>query len=134
MMFTLSPKSEKLLALGLSAFLLASIVGVIACIFALGLNWLQAATPVLRWDIVLFSNAVLLFAIGWTDFPAQIRRSVAVRIQVQCLVIWQALLALLVIATMEQASYAVLFSLFGPAVALMCYSGGSAYRALRAER
>jgi ABC-type transport system involved in multi-copper enzyme maturation permease subunit len=131
-MFTLSPKSEKVLAVGLSAFLLASIVGVIACIFALGSNWLQAATPVLRWDIVLFSNAVLLFVIGWTDFPEQIRRSMPVRRQVQCLTIWQALLALLVITTMEQASYAVLFSLFGPAVALMCYSGGSAYRALRA--
>ncbi len=132
MFTTFSPKSEKLLALGLSAFLLASIVGVIACIFALGLNWLQAASPLLRWDTVLLSNAVLLFAIGWTDFPAQIRLSVAARIQVQCLAIWQALLALLVITTMEQASYAVLFSLFGPAVALMCYSGGSAYRALRA--
>lgn len=82
-MFTLSPKSEKLLAAGLSAFLLASIVGVIACIFALGSNWLHAAAPVLCWDIVLFSNAVLLFAIGWTDFPEQIRRSMAVRRQVQ---------------------------------------------------
>lgn len=131
-MFTLSRKSEKLMAVGLSVFLLISIVGVIACIFALGSNWLRAATPVLRWDIVLFSNAVLLFAIGWTDFPEQIRRSVAVRRQVQCLTVWQALLALLVLVTIEQASYAVLFSLFGPAVALLCYSGGSAYRALRA--
>ena len=131
-MFTLSPKSEKMLALGLSAFLLASVVGVIACIFALGFNWLQAATPVLRWDVVLFSNAVLLFAIGFTDFPEQIRRSMAVRRQVQCLTIWQALLALLVLMTMEQASYAVLFSLFGPAVPLMSYSARSAYRALRA--
>ncbi len=131
-MLTLSPKSEKMLAAGLSTFLLASIVGVIACVFAMGSNWLQAATPVLRWDIVLFSNAVLLFVIGWTDFPERIRRSMAVRRQVQCLTIWQAWLALLVIMTIEQASYVVLFSLFGPAVALMCYSGGSAYRALRA--
>ena len=130
-MFTLSPKSEKALAVGLSAFLLASIVGVAACIFALGSNWLRAATPVLRWDMVLFSSAVLLFAIGWTDFPERIRRSMAVRRQVQCLTIWQVLPALLVLMTMEQASYVVLFSLFGPAVALMSYSAGSAYRALR---
>ena len=80
----------------------------------------------------MFLNAVLLFAIGWTDFPERIRHSMAVRRQVQCLTIWQALLALLVLLTTEQASYVVLFSLFGPAVALMCYSGGSAYRALRA--
>jgi ABC-type transport system involved in multi-copper enzyme maturation permease subunit len=131
-MFTLSRKSEKVLAVGLSVFLLVSIAGVMACIFALGLSWLQAATPVLRWDVILFSNAVLLFAIGWTDFPEQIRRSMAVRSQVQCLAIWQALLALLVFVTMEQASYVVLFSLFGPAIALMCYSGGSAYRAVKA--
>jgi ABC-type transport system involved in multi-copper enzyme maturation permease subunit len=130
-MFTLSRKSEKVLAVGLSVFLLVSIVGVVACIFALGSNWLRAGTPVLRWDIVLFSNAVLLFAIGWTDFPEQARRSIAVRRQVQCLTIWQALLGLLVLVTMEQASYAVLFGLFGPAFALMCYSGGLAYRALR---
>jgi hypothetical protein len=95
MMFTLSSKSEKLLAMGLSAFLLASIVGVIACIFALGSNWLQAATPVLRWDVMLFSNLVFLSVIGWTDFPEQVRRSTAMRTQVQCLAIWQALLALL---------------------------------------
>jgi hypothetical protein len=131
-MFTPSSKSEKMLAVGLSAFLVASILGVIACIFALGSNWVRAAAPVLRWDIVLVSNAVLLYAIGWTDFPEQIRRSLALRRQVQCLTIWEALLALLVLMTMEQASYVVLFSLVGPAVPLVSYSATSAYRALRA--
>jgi hypothetical protein len=131
-MFTISPKSEKLLAVGLSAFLLASILGMIACIFALGFNWFREATSVLRWDVVLLSNAVFLFAIGWTDFPEQIRRSMAVRSQVQCLAIWQALLALLVLMTIEQTSYVVLFSLLGPAIPLMSYSARSAYKALRA--
>jgi hypothetical protein len=130
-MLALSRKSEKLLAVGLSAFLLASTLGVIACIFALGFNWFREATPVLRWDVFLISNAVFLFVIGWTDFPERIRGSTAVRRQVQCLTIWQALLALLVLMTMEQTSYFVLFSLLGPAVPLMSYSARSAYIALK---
>lgn len=131
-MITLSSKSEKLLAVGLSALLLVSIVGVMVSVFALGYNWLRAGTPVLRWDLLLFSNAAFLFAIGWTDFPEQIRRSAALRSQVQCFTIWQVLLGLLVLMTIEQASYVVLFSLFGPAVPLMSYSAKSAYRALTA--
>jgi hypothetical protein len=129
---TFGSKAEKLLALSLSAFLLASIVGVIIEIFALGRNWLVPAAPVLRCDMILFSNAVFLFAIGWTDFPEKVRRSAPVRIQVQCLTIWQALLGLLVLMTIEQAGYVALFAMFGPAVPLVSYSAHSAYRALRA--
>jgi hypothetical protein len=130
-MLTFGPRAEKLLAAGLSVFLLASIVFVIAGVFALGRNWLEPAAPVLRWDMFLFSNAVFLFAIGWTDFPEKVRRSLPVRSQVQCLTIWQALLGLLVLMTTAQASYVVLFAMFGPAVAIVSYSAGSAYRAVR---
>jgi hypothetical protein len=132
-MSTFTPRSEKFLVAGLSAFLAASIVGVAACMLALGSNWLRPAAPVLRWYTVLFANAVFLFVIGWTDFPEQIRRSTGMRSQVQCWTVWQALLALPVLMTLEQVNIIVVFSvMFGAAVALVAYSAGSAYRALRA--
>ncbi len=131
-MHTLSPNSEKILAIALSAFLLSSIVGIIAMIVVFGSGWLRPAAPVLRWDMVLFSNAIFLFVIGWTDFPEKVRQSAAVRVQVQSWTIWQVLLGILVILTMKQVDFSVIGFMFGPALAIMAYSGGAAYRALRA--
>lgn len=131
-MQTLSRKNEKILAAGLSAFLLSSVAGIIAMVVALGYGWLHAAAPVLRWDMVLFSNAIFLFAIGWTDFPEKVRQSAAVRVQVQSWTLWQVLLGILVILTTRRADVSVIWFMFGPALAIMAYSAGAAYRALRA--
>lgn len=123
----------KLLAVSLCVFLLASIFGTCAAVFALGDDWLRPAAPVLRWDTILFSNAVFLLVIGWTDLPEKIRRSIAVRAQVQCWAIWQVLLGFLVLMTLGQINLIVVFSvLCGVGIALLAYSLGSVYRALRA--
>lgn len=121
-------KSENVLALGLFALLVVSIVGAFSAVFAFGRDWLAPAVSVLRWDVILFSNAVLLFAIGWTDFPEKVRKSFAVKTQVQCLTIWEVLLGILVVLTVEQASYPLLFGIFGAGPPLIAYSAHAMYR------
>ncbi|HYB90101.1 MAG TPA: hypothetical protein VEC38_03555 [Candidatus Binataceae bacterium] len=127
----MTPKYEKLIAVGLFVFLVASVVFVVGAVFAFGYEWLNPAAPVLRWHIVAFGNAIFLYVICWTDLPQEIRRSGALRRQVQCLTIWQAVLGVMALITLARAGYFALFSMFGPAVALLAYSGGVTYRALK---
>lgn len=125
----LTRNHESFLAVGLSVFLLASILGTAAAILTLGDGWLSTAAPVLRWDIILLSNSVFLFVIAWTDFPEKIRRSPAARVQVQCWTVWQVLLGVLAFMTARRMNLIVTFAvLCGCGIALLAYSVGAVYR------
>lgn len=102
-MRSLDPKIERVLATILGLVLVTVIVYTVSDAMTSGLRFVQRFPKTSQAESVL-GGAYLIFMISATDWPATLRNSPFVRVQLQCWTLWLFLLGVLL--AMESSAFA----------------------------